>query len=116
MKKVGESGSGKSTILALLKRIYNPNSGSVLIDGRPISDYCLPLLHRKIGLVSQTPTLLPLTIFENIAMGRENATREQVIAAAQQANAHSFISEFPDGYDTLVGDLGSQLSGSLRCL
>lgn len=108
---VGHSGSGKSTVVSLLERFYDPQGGKVLLDGMPISDFNVQWVRQHIGLVTQTPVLLPKTIFENIAMGKEDATREEVIAAAKLANAHNFIQDFPDGYDTFVGHLGSQLSG-----
>lgn len=111
---VGHSGCGKSTIISLLERFYNPSSGRILLDGKPISEYNIQWLRDRVGLVTQQPVLLPATIYENIAMGKEGATKKEVEAAAAAANAHDFIASFPDSYNTHVGSLGSQLSGGQR--
>ncbi|EDQ92058.1 uncharacterized protein MONBRDRAFT_19578 [Monosiga brevicollis MX1] len=111
---VGSSGCGKSTTMALVERFYDPSSGSVSLDGINIKDINVQWLRSQIALVSQMPVLFPTSIFDNIALGGENVTEEQVIAAAKMANAHDFISRFPDGYDTMVGDSGAQMSGGQR--
>ena len=111
---VGHSGCGKSTIVGLIERFYDVDSGVVLIDGVNVKDLSLSWLRDRVGLVSQTPTLFPFSIFDNIALGQSNITEDQVIAAAKLANAHDFIMSFPDGYKTLVGDQGKQLSGGQR--
>eukprot|EP00050_Salpingoeca_kvevrii_P021441 m.110711 g.110711 ORF g.110711 m.110711 type:complete len:1270 (+) comp9345_c0_seq1:206-4015(+) len=114
MALVGPSGSGKSTVASLVERFYAPTSGRILIDGRPIQDYNIQWLHQQIGLVTQTPFLLPSTVFENIAIGKLGATMEEVQRAAMMANAHEFIMNFPNQYQTEVGELGGQLSGGQR--
>ncbi|CAL9779779.1 unnamed protein product [Musa acuminata subsp. burmannicoides] len=112
---VGESGSGKSTIISLLQRFYNPDSGVILLDGIDIQKLQLRWLRQKMGLVSQEPTLFNETIRSNIAYGKEGmATEAEIIAAAELANAHKFISGLHKGYDTLVGERGLQLSGGQK--
>ncbi|KAG6608770.1 Multidrug resistance protein ABC Superfamily [Phytophthora cinnamomi] len=111
---VGASGGGKSTLIALLERFYDPNSGSILLDGRDIKTLNVKWLRSQIGLVSQEPVLFATTIFENIAAGGEGITREQVVAAAKLANAHTFIMSLPEQYDTLVGEKGVSLSGGQK--
>lgn len=111
---VGPSGAGKSTLVQLLMRFYEPVSGEILIDQRPSTEYSLKGLRRSIGLVSQEPVLVSETLFENIRYGKPDATLEEVIAASQKAFAHEFISRFPEGYDTLVGERGVQLSGGQK--
>jgi ATP-binding cassette subfamily B (MDR/TAP) protein 1 len=111
---VGASGAGKSTLVALLERFHDAASGVIRIDGVPIQQYNLKWLRRQIGLVSQEPKLFDATIAENILVGRPDATMEEVVAAATAANAHSFISGLSDGYDTRVGEGGSQLSGGQK--
>ena len=111
---VGHSGCGKSTIVNLLMRFYSPNSGSIKIDGTKIEKYNLPWLRGKIGLVAQQPPLLPGTIRDNVAIGKEHATQDEIEAACKAANAHDFIVGFPDGYNTNVGSLGNKLSGGQR--
>jgi len=110
----GASGSGKSTAIQLIERFYDPDQGSVKLDGVDVKDLNVRWLRQQIGLVSQEPVLFSGTIAENIGMGKPGASREEVIAAAQMANAHTFISEFPDGYDTDVGEKGGQLSGGQK--
>ncbi len=110
----GASGAGKSTLVALLERFHDPASGEIRIDGVPIQKYNLKWLRRQIGLVSQEPKLFDASIADNICVGRPGATREQVVAAATAANAHGFISGLSDGYDTRVGEGGSQLSGGQK--
>ncbi|KAF0734597.1 hypothetical protein Ae201684_008753 [Aphanomyces euteiches] len=111
---VGASGSGKSTLVALLERFYQPTSGAIYLDGRDISTLQLKWLRSQIGLVSQEPVLFAATIFENIAPGGDNISRDQVIAAAKLANAHDFIMGLPDGYDTMCGEKGATLSGGQK--
>jgi ATP-binding cassette subfamily B (MDR/TAP) protein 1 len=99
---VGSSGSGKSTVLALLERFYDPSAGEVTLDGVDIRKLRLKWLRAQMGLVSQEPALFATSISENILFGKEDATPEEVIAAAKAANAHNFISQLPHGYDTQV--------------
>jgi ABC-type multidrug transport system fused ATPase/permease subunit len=108
---VGPSGSGKSTIAALIMRLQEPDSGVITAKGRNIRDYSLRSWRPIIGFVDQAPQLFNLSIKENIRMGRLEADDEQVIAAAKRAHIHEFIETLPDGYDTMVGDKGNQLSG-----
>jgi ATP-binding cassette subfamily B (MDR/TAP) protein 1 len=111
---VGQSGSGKSTIIGLIERFYDPLKGAVNIDGRDIKAYNLQALRRHIGLVSQEPTLFAGTIKENIMLEAEMASEAEVEEAARSANAHDFISNLKDGYDTWCGDRGVQLSGGQK--
>jgi ATP-binding cassette subfamily B protein len=111
---VGPSGSGKTTTVSLLFRFYEPNHGEILIDGTPARDMPLPLLRRNLALVPQEVLLFGGSIRENIAYGRPDATEAEIIEAARQANAHQFIEKMPEGYDTLVGERGTQLSGGQR--
>ena len=99
---VGDSGSGKSTVIALLERFYDPLAGEVTLDGVDIRRLRLKWLRAQMGLVSQEPALFATSIRENILLGKEDATEEEVVAAAKAANAHSFISQLPRGYDTQV--------------
>lgn len=108
---VGNSGSGKSTIAQLVMRFYDPTKGSITLDGHALKDLNVAWLRRNIGLVQQEPALFAATIKENIAYGLPDAAIEQIEEAAKVANAHDFISAFPDGYDTQVGDKGAKLSG-----
>ena len=111
---VGASGAGKSTLVDLIPRFYDPTSGHITIDGINIKDVCIRDLRGLMGNVNQDPILFNDTIFNNIAFGVENATMEQVIAAAKIANAHDFIMEKENGYDTNIGDRGQLLSGGQR--
>ncbi|KAJ1414191.1 P-loop containing nucleoside triphosphate hydrolase [Sesbania bispinosa] len=112
---VGESGCGKSTIISLLERFYNPSSGHILLDGVDIREFRLSWLRQQMGLVGQEPILFNESIRANIAYGKEGgATEDEIIAAAQAANAHRFISSLPNGYDTTVGERGTQLSGGQK--
>ncbi|KAJ8748666.1 hypothetical protein K2173_008111 [Erythroxylum novogranatense] len=112
---VGESGSGKSTVIALLQRFYDPNSGTITLDGTDIQRLQLRWLRQQMGLVSQEPALFNDTIRANIAYGKGgNATEAEIIAAAELANAHKFISGLQQGYDTIVGERGIQLSGGQK--
>lgn len=107
---VGASGGGKSTIISLLERFYDPTSSSILLDGRDLRTLNLKWLRSQIGLVSQEPVLFAATIAENITAGRTDYTREDVITAANLANAHEFIMSLPETYDTLIGEKGVSLS------
>ena len=111
---VGQSGSGKSTLVDLLPRYHDVQEGDILIDGTSIKDVRISDLRGLIGNVNQDAILFNDTFFNNIAFGVENATMEQVVAAAKIANAHDFIMEKPEGYDTNIGDRGSKLSGGQR--
>ena len=111
---VGPSGSGKSTVLNLIMRMYDPKSGRVLLDGQDIADATLASLRQKIAYVSQDTFLFSGTVMHNIRLGREDATDEEVIAAAKAANAHDFIMALANGYETDVGENGTFLSGGQR--
>jgi ABC-type multidrug transport system fused ATPase/permease subunit len=111
---VGPTGSGKSTVVSLIPRFYDPTKGAVKIDGRDVRDYKVNPLREQIGYVLQDTVLFRGTILQNIAFGRPNATREEIVAAAQLANADEFIARMPKGYDTMVGERGSTLSGGQR--
>lgn len=108
---VGSSGAGKSTMLSLLLRFYDPQSGSIRVDGRDIRDYTQRSLREQIGVVTQETFLFHDTIYENIRYGRLDATKEQIIEASKFAYAHDFILAQPEGYETIVGDKGCLLSG-----
>ncbi len=111
---VGASGAGKSTTINLLCRFYDVTSGAIEIDGIDIRDVQLHSLRRQVGIVLQEPFLFVGSIAENIAYGRPEATMEEIMQAAQAANAHEFIIRFPEGYDTMVGERGTRLSGGER--
>lgn len=111
---VGQSGSGKSTLVDLIPRYHDVTQGEIFIDGHNVTDYTLHSLRGIIGNVNQEAILFNDTFFNNIAFGVENATREEVEAAAKIANAHDFIMESEQGYDTMVGDRGCRLSGGQR--
>ncbi|HEY8210464.1 MAG TPA: ABC transporter transmembrane domain-containing protein [Myxococcaceae bacterium] len=111
---VGPSGAGKSTIAALLGRLYDPDSGRVLLDGRDLKVLDPSWLRRQIGVVAQEPLLFSTSIAENIRYGRPGASDAEVEQAARAANAHDFISAFPEGYKTAVGERGVQLSGGQK--
>ena len=111
---LGATGSGKTTIINLLPRFYDVSEGRVLIDGRDVRDVTIESLRSQIGIVLQETTLFSGTIRDNIAFGKPNASMDEVIAAAKAAAAHDFISEFPQGYDTPVGERGSTLSGGQK--
>lgn len=111
---VGASGAGKSTLVDLIPRFYDPTAGRITVDGVDIKDARVHDLRALMGNVNQDPILFNDTLFNNIAFGVENATREEVIAAAKIANAHDFIMEKEEGYDTNIGDRGVKLSGGQR--
>jgi ATP-binding cassette subfamily B protein/subfamily B ATP-binding cassette protein MsbA len=108
---VGPSGAGKTTLANLLARFHDPSSGRVTIDGVDIRDIRLRSLREQIAMVLQEPFLFPITIAENIAFGKPDASREEIIEAAKAANAHDFIKRLPHGYDTVIGERGATLSG-----
>ena len=111
---VGPSGAGKSTFANLVPRFYETGSGHVTIDGTDVRAMKLSDLRRNIALVSQEPVLFNDTIYNNLALGKEGASREEIIAAARSAHAHEFIEKLPQGYDTMVGERGSLLSGGQK--
>ncbi|KAI5056796.1 hypothetical protein GOP47_0028614 [Adiantum capillus-veneris] len=112
---VGESGCGKSTIIALLERFYDPDSGHMYLDGTDIKNLQVKWLRQQMGLVGQEPVLFNTSICENITYGMMGpVSEEQVIEAAQASNAHKFITELPEGYETYVGERGIQLSGGQK--
>ncbi|KAL1196719.1 ABC transporter B family member 11 [Cardamine amara subsp. amara] len=114
---VGESGSGKSTVISLLQRFYNPDSGHITLDGVELKNLQLKWLRKQMGLVGQEPVLFNDTVRANIAYGKgseDAATESEIIAAAELANAHKFISSIQQGYDTVVGERGIQLSGGQK--
>jgi ATP-binding cassette subfamily B protein/subfamily B ATP-binding cassette protein MsbA len=108
---VGETGAGKTTLAHLLVRFYDPWDGRITIGGTDIRDFRHESLRRQIALVLQDPFIFPLTIAENIAYGRPDASIDEIVAAAKAANAHDFITRLPDGYDAMVGERGATLSG-----
>lgn len=111
---VGPSGGGKSTLADLIPRFYDPGEGEVIIDGRSLKDYDLESVRRQIGVVTQESILFNDTVFNNIAFGLKNAAHDDVIRAAKIANAHDFITEMEEGYQTMIGERGSKLSGGQR--
>ena len=111
---VGRSGAGKTTCANLMMRFWDPGSGSVKLGGHDIRDFKVDELREQIGLVSQDTYLFNASIRENIRLGRLDASDEEIEEAARHANAHEFVTSFPDGYDTMVGERGMQLSGGQR--
>ncbi|CAL9248273.1 unnamed protein product [Arabidopsis halleri] len=111
---VGGSGSGKSTVISLLLRFYDPIAGEILIDGLPIHRLQVNWLRSQMGLVSQEPVLFATSIKENILFGKEDASMDEVVEASKASNAHNFISQFPNSYQTQVGERGVQLSGGQK--
>ncbi|VWD27672.1 ABC transporter [Burkholderia contaminans] len=111
---IGKSGAGKSTVLALLQRFYDTQDGAVKVDGQDVKTITQDSLRHAIALVPQDISLLHRTIYDNIAYGRPEATREEVLAAARDARCAEFIEAMPEGYDTIVGDRGVKLSGGQR--
>ena len=108
---VGPSGAGKSTLVSLILRFFDPWEGRVMVDGMNVRDVRLASLRANVALVLQEPFLLPLTAAENIAYGRPEASRDEIVAAAVAANADEFIRRLPEGYDTVIGERGATLSG-----
>jgi subfamily B ATP-binding cassette protein MsbA len=111
---VGPTGGGKSTIISLIPRFYDPISGQVKIDGQDVRNFTLKSLRDQIGFVLQETQLFRAPIWQNIAYGKPDATRDEIMRAARLANAHEFIEEMEDGYNTLVGERGVTLSGGQR--
>jgi ABC-type multidrug transport system fused ATPase/permease subunit len=111
---VGPSGSGKSTMAALILQFYHPQSGFILFDGRPATAYSLTDIRNQVAIVPQDVMLFGGSIQENIAYGKLSASKEEIIQAAERANAHEFITSFPEGYETIVGERGVKLSGGQR--
>jgi ATP-binding cassette subfamily B protein len=111
---VGPSGTGKTTIISLIPRFYDPQSGTVKIDGVNIRDYTLKSLREQISFVLQETLLFHATVWDNIAYGKPDATSEQIMRAAKLANAHEFIEKLPEGYATMIGERGANLSGGQR--
>lgn len=114
MALVGSSGAGKTTLCSLIPRFYDVTGGRIMIDGKDIRSVTLKSLRDQIGMVQQDVYLFAGTIFENIQYGKPGATREEVVEAAKNANAHEFIMAFPDGYDTDIGQRGIKLSGGQK--
>ncbi|WP_119309535.1 ABC transporter transmembrane domain-containing protein [Cohaesibacter haloalkalitolerans] len=111
---VGPSGAGKTTVFQLLMRFYDPENGQILLGGQPVDLLALAELRKAIALVPQEPVIFAMSIADNIAMGREGASRDEVMAAAKAAHAHDFIAAMSEGYDTMVGERGVTLSGGQR--
>ncbi len=111
---VGPSGSGKSTTAALILQFYHPQSGTILFDGKPASNFSLTDIRNQVAIVPQDVLLFGGTIRENIAYGKLKASEAEVLRAAERANAHEFIKSFPEGYETIVGERGVKLSGGQR--
>ncbi|MFT7582791.1 MAG: ATP-binding cassette subfamily B protein [Myxococcota bacterium] len=111
---VGTTGAGKSTIIKLILRMYEPDGGQITLDGTPLAELDLTDLRSAIGMVSQDVYLFHGTVLENIAYGRPDASRDDIVAAAAVAEAHDFIAGLPGGYDTVVGERGQRLSGGQR--
>jgi subfamily B ATP-binding cassette protein MsbA len=111
---VGPSGAGKSTLVALIPRFYDVTDGRILIDGHDVRDIKLEALRSHIGIVPQETQLFSGTILENIRYGKPDASESEVLDASRAANAHEFVSAFPEGYNTVVGERGVKLSGGQR--
>ena len=111
---VGQSGSGKTTLINLLARFYEPTRGRILLDDVSLDDYGIAELRQQIAIISQEPVLFSATIADNIAYGRLDASRGEIVSAAAAAHAHQFIMDLPQGYDTKIGEGGSRLSGGQR--
>ena len=111
---VGRSGVGKSTLVSLISRLYDPDSGELLIDGVNVKDLSFETLRGCVAMVSQESYIFMGTVAENIAYARPDASRDVIVAAAAAASAHEFICRMPDGYDTVIGSGGRQLSGGER--
>jgi ATP-binding cassette subfamily B protein len=111
---VGQTGSGKTSLVKLINRTFDVRKGSVLVDGIDVRDWYLESLRNQISIIEQDVFLFSRSIAENIAFGKQNATREEIIQAAKNAQAHDFITSFVDGYDTIIGERGTTLSGGQR--
>jgi ATP-binding cassette, subfamily B, bacterial len=110
----GETGAGKTTLISLLARFYDPDSGQILLDGVDLREYRLNDLRNQLAIVLQEPVLFSATIAENIGYARPDASADEVMQAAALASAHDFIVDLPDGYETRVGERGMRLSGGER--
>jgi ATP-binding cassette subfamily B protein len=110
----GHSGAGKSTLINMICRFYDVEEGAILIDGKDVRDVTLKSLRDQIGVVLQEPFLFNGTVAENIAYGNPEAPRDAIIAASKAANAYDFILEMPDGFDTVLGERGTRVSGGER--
>ena len=108
------SGGGKSTLISLIPRFYDVTSGEILVDGNNVKDFLTGSLRNQIGLVQQDNILFSDTVKENILLGRPDATDDEIVDAAKMANAHDFIMNLPEGYDTEVGERGVKLSGGQK--
>jgi ATP-binding cassette subfamily B protein len=111
---VGSTGAGKSTLVGLIPRLFDPTAGRVLIDGYDVRDVQITSLREQVAVVLQEAFLLPVSVLENIGLGRPDASRREIEAAARAANAHDFIAALPHGYDTVIGERGATLSGGER--
>ncbi|KUG27792.1 lipid a export atp-binding/permease protein msba [hydrocarbon metagenome] len=111
---VGQTGAGKTSLISLLLRFYDPQKGTITIDGQDLRKVTLKSLREKIAIVLQETQLFPMSVHENIAYGKRKASREEVVRAATLANAHDFITALPEGYDTQLGERGANLSGGQR--
>ena len=111
---MGTSGVGKSTLCSLIPRFYDVSGGRILIDGRDIRDFTVKSLRNNIGIVQQDVYLFTGSVMDNIRYGRPDATEAEIVAAAQNANAHEFIMNLPEGYDTNIGQRGIKLSGGQK--
>jgi ATP-binding cassette subfamily B protein len=111
---IGPTGCGKTTLTTLIPRFYDVQAGTIELDGQDVSAVTLRSLRAAVGIVSQDTFLFSTTVAENIAFGTPDATPEQIVAAARQAQAHEFICDLPDGYETVVGERGLSLSGGQR--
>ena len=111
---IGPTGAGKTTVISLIPRFYDPDFGPIRIDGHDIRGFLQKSFRSQISFVLQETLLFHAPVWENIAYGRPEATRDEILRAAQLANAHEFIARLPDGYDTVVGERGVTLSGGQR--
>jgi ABC-type multidrug transport system fused ATPase/permease subunit len=111
---VGRSGSGKSTLVGLIPRFYDPTSGVVALDDQDVREFTIGSLRRRIGFVLQDTQLFRAPLWQNIAYGKPDASRDEIVAAARLAHAHEFIEALPEGYETVVGQGGLTLSGGQR--
>jgi len=111
---VGPTGAGKSSIISLIPRFYDPFSGQVRIDGEDVRNFRLRSLRRQISFVLQETMLFRAPVWQNVAYGKPEASRDEIIRASRLANAHEFIERMPEGYDTMVGERGATLSGGQR--
>ncbi|MDA4896085.1 ATP-binding cassette domain-containing protein, partial [Streptomyces sp. MS2A] len=111
---IGATGSGKSSIIQLLSRFYEPTSGRITIDGKPLEHYSLKMLRSNIGVVPQESFLFSSTIRSNISYGKPDASMDEIIESAKRAQAHDFIMELPNQYDTMLGERGLGLSGGQK--